>query len=58
MVNIILNGKIKIPEDKIQTFISEFNQLLQNHSAKFEGEFHQGFQYEEAEIIEEIIDNV
>lgn len=58
MINIILNGEIKISEDKVQTFISEFNQLLQNHSAIFKGELHQGFQYEEAEIIEEIIDNV
>ena len=58
MQELIFNGKIKIPENKQQEFIDGFNKLLQDFSGKFHGIIQQGFQYEDAEIIEESIDNV
>lgn len=58
MIDIIFNGEIKISEENSIVFISEFDQLLQKHSAQFRGLMKQSQQYEEAEIIEEIIENV
>lgn len=58
MQELIFNGKIKIPENKQQEFIDGFNKLLQDVSGKFQGIIQQGFQYEDAEIIEELEDNV
>lgn len=59
MVEIILQGEIKLPEDKHQLFIHEFDKLLQNFDAKYHGYyFVKELQYEEAEIIEEIIEDV
>lgn len=58
MVEIILQGEIRLPEDKQQLFIQEFTLLLQNLDAKYHGTIRPGLQYEEAEIIEEIIEDV
>jgi hypothetical protein len=58
VIDIIFNGEIKISEENSIVFISEFDQLLQKHSAQFRGLMKQSSQYEEAEIIEEIIENV
>lgn len=58
MVEIILQGEIRLPEDKQQLFIQEFTLLLQNLDAEYHGTIRTGFQYEEAEIIEEIIEDV
>lgn len=58
MIDLNFHGKIKLPENKIQDFINEFNILLQNNFAQFYGQFQQGYQYEDAEIIEEIKENV
>ncbi len=58
MQELLVNGKIKIPENKQQEFIDGFNKLLQDVSGKFQGIIQQGFQYEDAEIIEELEDNV
>lgn len=54
----LINGSILIPEDKQQEFIDGFNKLLQDISGQFHGILQQGYQYEDAEIIEEITDNV
>jgi hypothetical protein len=58
MQELLINGSILIPEDKQQEFINGFNKLLQDTSGKFHGVLQQGYQYEDAEIIEEITDNV
>lgn len=58
MQELLINGSILIPEDKPQEFINGFNKLLQDTSGKFHGVLQQGYQYEDAEIIEEITDNV
>ena len=58
MQELLINGSILIPEDKQQEFINGFNKLLQDTSGKFHGVLQQGYQYEDAEIIEEISDNV
>lgn len=58
MQEVLINGSILIPEDKQQEFINGFNKLLQDTSGKFHGVLQQGYQYEDAEIIEEITDNV
>lgn len=58
MQELLINGKIKIPENKQQEFIDGFNKLLQDLSGQFQGILQQGYQYEYAEIIEEISDNV
>ena len=58
MTDLNFHGKIKLPDNKIQDFINGFNILLQNNLAQFHGQLQQGYQYEEAEIIEEIIKNV
>lgn len=58
MQELLINGSILIPEDKQQEFINGFNKLLQDTSGKFHGVFHQGYQYEDAIIIEEIHDDV
>lgn len=58
MVEIILQGEVKLPEDKQQLFIQEFAKLLQNLDGEYHGIIRQGLQYEEAEIIEEIIEGV
>ena len=58
MVEIILQGEIKLSEDKQQLFIHELTKLLQNLDAEYHGSIRQGLQYEEAEIIEEIIEDV
>ena len=58
MQELIINGKIKIPNNKQQEFINGFNKLLQDISGKFQGILQQGYQYEYAEIIEEIKENV
>ena len=58
MIDIIINGEIKISENTAQTFINEFNSLLQKYSANFRGRISNSPIYEEAEIIEEIIENV
>ena len=58
MQEVLINGSILIPEDKQEEFINGFNKLLQDTSGKFHGVLQQGYQYEDAEIIEEITDNV
>lgn len=58
MQELIFNGKIKIPDNKQQEFINGFNKLLQDVSGQFQGILQQGYQYEYAEIIEEIKENV
>ena len=58
MQELIINGKIKIQINKQQEFIDGFNKLLQDVSGQFQGILKQGYQYEYAEIIEEITDNV
>ena len=58
MQELLINGKIKIPENKQQMFVDGFNKLLQDLSGQFQGILQQGYQYEYAEIIEEISDNV
>lgn len=58
MQELIINGKIKIPDNKQQEFINGFNKLLQDVSGQFQGILQQGYQYEYAEIIEEIKENV
>lgn len=58
MQELIINGKIKIQINKQQEFIDGFNKLLQDVSGQFQGILQQGYQYEYAEIIEEITDNV
>lgn len=58
MQELIINGKIKIPDNKQQEFINGFNKLLQDISGQFHGILQQGYQYEDAEIIEESIGNV
>ena len=58
MQELLINGKIKIPDNKQQEFINGFNKLLQDISGKFQGILQQGYQYECAEIIEEIKENV
>jgi hypothetical protein len=55
---LLINGKIKIPDNKQQEFINGFNKLLQDISGQFQGILQQGYQYEYAEIIEEIKENV
>lgn len=58
MQELIINGKIKIPDNRQQEFINGFNKLLQDISGQFQGILQQGYQYEDVEIIEEIHDNV
>lgn len=58
MQELLINGKIKIPENKQHEFIDGFNKLLQDISGQFQGILQQGYQYEDVEIIEEIHDNV
>lgn len=58
MQELLINGKIKIPDNKQQKFVDGFNKLLQDLSGEFQGIIQQGYQYEYAEIIEEIPDNV
>jgi hypothetical protein len=58
MQELLINGKIKIPDNKQQEFINGFNKLLQDISGQFQGILQQGYQYEYAEIIEEIKENV
>ena len=58
MQELLINGSILIPEDKQQEFINGFNKLLQDVSGQFQGILQQGYQYEYAEIIEEIKENV
>lgn len=58
MQELLINGKIKIPENKQQEFVDGFNKLLQDLSGQFQGILQQGYQYEYAEVIEEISDNV
>lgn len=58
MQELLINGSILVPEDKQQEFINGFNKLLQDISGQFHGVLRQGYQYEDAEIIEEITDNV
>lgn len=58
MQELIINGKIKIPDNKQQEFINGFNKLLQDISGQFYGVLQQGYQYEDVEIIEENIGNV
>lgn len=58
MQELLINGSILIPEDKQQEFINGFNKLLQDTSGKFHGVLQQGYQYEDAVIIEEITSNV
>jgi hypothetical protein len=58
MQELLINGKIKIPDNKQQEFINGFNKLLQDVSGQFQGILQQGYQYEYAEIIEEIKENV
>ena len=58
MQELLINGKIKIPENKQQEFVDGFNKLLQDLSGQFQGILQQGYQYEYVEIIEEIPDNV
>ena len=58
MQEIIVNGKVKMPENKQQEFVNGFNKLLQDISGQFQGILQQGYQYEDAEIIEELEDNV
>lgn len=58
MVEIILQGKVKLPEDKQQLFIQEFSKLLQSINGEYYGIIKQGYTIEDAEIIEEIIESV
>jgi hypothetical protein len=58
MQELLINGKIKIPDNKQQEFINGFNKLLQDISGQFQGILQQGYQYEYAEIIEEMKENV
>lgn len=58
MQELLINGKVKIPENKQQEFVDGFNKLLQDLSGQFQGILQQGYQYEYAEIIEEIPNNV
>ena len=58
MQELIINGKIKIPDNKQQEFINGFNKILQDISGQFQGILQQCYQYEDVEIIEEIHDNV
>ena len=58
MQELLINGSILISEDKQQEFINGFNKLLQDLSGQFHGVLQQGYQYEDAVIIEEITDNV
>lgn len=58
MQEIIINGKVQIPVDKQQEFVDGLNKLLQDLSGEFQGIIQQGYQYDYAEIIEEIPDNV
>lgn len=58
MVEIILQGKVKLPEDKQQLFIQEFSKLLQSINGEYYGIIQQGYTIEDAEIIEEIIESV
>ena len=58
MQELLINGKIKIPDNKQQEFINGFNKLLQDISGNFQGILQQGYQYEYAEIIEETKENV
>lgn len=58
MQELLINGKIKIPDNKQQEFVNGFNNLLQDISGQFQGILQQGYQYEDAEIIEEILENV
>lgn len=58
MQELLINGSILVPEDKQQEFINGFNKLLQDFSGQFHGVLQQGYQYEDAVIIEEITNNV
>lgn len=58
MQELLINGKIKIPDNKQQEFVDGFNKLLRDLSGQFQGILQQGYQYEYAEIIAEISDNV
>jgi hypothetical protein len=58
MVEIILQGKVKLPENKQQLFIQEFSKLLQIIEGEYHGIIQQGYTIEDAEIIEEIIEGV
>lgn len=58
MQELLINGSILIPEDKQQELINGFNKLLQDLSGQFHGVLQQGYQYEDAIIIEEITSNV
>lgn len=58
MQELLINGKIKIPDNKQQEFVDGFNKLLQDLSGQFQGILQQGYQYEYAEIIEETPNNV
>lgn len=58
MQELLINGSILVPEDKQQEFINGFNKLLQDLSGQFHGVLQQGYQYEDAVIIEEITSNV
>lgn len=58
MVEIILQGEVKLSEDKQQLFIQEFTKLLQNLDGEYHGIIRPGLQYEDAEIIEEIKEGV
>lgn len=58
MQELLINGKIKIPDNKQQEFIDGFNKLLQDISGQFQGILQQGYRYEYAEIIEEMKENV
>lgn len=58
MVEIILQGKVKLPENKQQLFIQEFSKLLQTIEGEYHGIIQQGYTIEDAEIIEEIIEGV
>lgn len=43
MQELLINGKIKIPDNKQQEFINGFNKLLQDVSGKFQGILQQGY---------------
>lgn len=58
MTEIILQGKVKLPEDRQQLFIQDFSKLLQSIDGEYHGIIQQGYTIEEAEIIEEIIESV
>lgn len=58
MQELIINGKIKVPENKVKDFVDGFNLLLQNSSGQFQGILQQSYKYDYAEIIEEIDENV